>query len=101
MTNSSKDALRASGDVTLEDPKPYTPEELAAMPDEEIDYSDIPKTDAAFWKNATVVMPEDRKTQVTIRLDPDVLRWFKDQGAGYQTRINAVLRSYYEAHEKS
>ncbi len=81
--------------------RPMTPEELAAMPDEQIDTSDIPPLGEDFWKNATVVMPEDRKTQVTIRLDPDVLRWFKDQGAGYQTRINAVLRSYYEAHEKS
>ena len=80
-------------------PVACTPEQLAAMPDSEIDYSDIPKTDAEFWKNARVVMPEDRqKKQVTIRLDPDVLSWFKAQGAGYQTRMNAVLRSYYEAH---
>jgi uncharacterized protein (DUF4415 family) len=37
---------------------------------------------------------------VTVRLDPDILNWFKRQGAGYQTRINAALRAFVEAHEK-
>jgi len=77
---------------------PLTTDELEALPDDRIDCGDIPPLDEDFWKNAKVVTPEDRKRQVTLRLDPDVLNWFKDQGAGYQTRINAVLRSYYEAH---
>ena len=38
------------------------------------------------------------KQQLTIRLDTDVLAWLKDQGKGYQSRINAILRAYYEAH---
>ena len=88
--------------MTISKPEPCTPEQLAGMPDEEIDFSDIPETDAEFWATAKVVIPENRrKAQVTIRLDPDVLSWFKKQGSGYQTRINAVLRSYYEAHGKS
>jgi uncharacterized protein (DUF4415 family) len=41
------------------------------------------------------------KQQTTVRLDADMLDWFKAQGPGYQTRINAVLRSYYEQKKKS
>ena len=52
-----------------------------------------------FWKNAKVVYPESSKEQVTVRFDTDILEWFKEQGRGYQTRMNAVLRSYYEAHK--
>ncbi|MCA9944155.1 MAG: BrnA antitoxin family protein, partial [Anaerolineales bacterium] len=39
------------------------------------------------------------KQQLTIRLDNDVLEWFRAQGRGYQTKINALLRAYMEAHE--
>jgi uncharacterized protein (DUF4415 family) len=72
--------------------------EIASIRDEDIDYSDIPPLDDTFWKNARVVYPEERnKRQVTIRVDNDVFNWFKAQGRGYQTRMNAVLRAYYEA----
>lgn len=67
------------------------------MKDEDIDYSDIPELDDAFWQNAEVRLPET-KTGIYIRLDGDVLDWLKSQGKGYQTRINAILRAYYEAH---
>lgn len=50
---------------------------------------------AAFWKNAKVLMPR-RKVPVTIKLDPDVLAFFRKAGRGYQTRINAVLRSFMQ-----
>ena len=69
------------------------------MTDEDIDYSDIPEVDAAFFASARIVVPPGKK-QVTIRLDSDVLAWLKEQGRGYQTRINAILRAYYEAHAK-
>ncbi len=69
------------------------------MKDEDIDYSDIPEVDAAFFEKARVVVPPGKK-QVTVRLDSDVLAWLKDQGRGYQTRINAILRAYYDAHAK-
>ncbi len=72
--------------------------QLKAIKDEDIDYSDIPELDEAFWKNAEVRLPE-AKTGVYIRLDGDVLDWLKSQGKGYQTRINAILRAYYEAHQ--
>src|SRR4029450_4177284 len=53
-------------------------------------------TDDEFWKNAQVVLPR-RKEVVTMRLDADLLAWFRQQ-RGYQTRINAILRSYMQAH---
>ena len=67
--------------------------ELAAMKDEDIDYSDIPELDDEFWKNAHVVEP-DRTTPVTLRVKKSVIEAYKAQGKGYQTRMNAVLESY-------
>lgn len=64
--------------------------------DNEINYSEIPELDKRFWKEAKLVMPEN-KTKVTIRLDNEVIDWFKSHGKGYQTKINAVLKSYIEA----
>jgi len=55
-----------------------------------------PELDETFWKNARVVMPGN-KVPMTVRLDADVLSWFRALGKGYQTRINAVLRSYMNA----
>jgi uncharacterized protein (DUF4415 family) len=57
---------------------------------------DAHATDAAFWKHATVVMPTP-KSILTMRLDADLLSWFRQQ-PGYQTRINAILRAYMQAH---
>lgn len=72
---------------------------IDAMRDEDIDYSDIPELDENFFKEARVVMPSGKK-QLTLRLDADVLEWMKAQGKGYQSRINAILRAYYEAHRE-
>ena len=71
---------------------------LAAQTDEQIDTSDVPELGDAFFKNAELHIPP--KQAVTIRLDVDVLEWFKDQGSGYQTRINQLLRRYMEAHKR-
>ncbi len=65
------------------------------MGDDNIDCSDIPELDEAFWAKSTVRMPKT-KPNISIRLDSDVLEWFKSQGAGYQTRMNAILRTYME-----
>ena len=73
---------------------------LDIMKDKDIDYSDDPPTDEEFWKEAKVVFP-NRKIKVTMRLEQDVLNWFKNQGRGYQTRINAVLKSYMKAHDQN
>ena len=69
---------------------------LRQMRDEDIDYSDIPKLDQSFWTAAKLIMPEP-KDRLTIRLDHDVVEWLKKHGRGYQTRINAILRSYMRA----
>jgi uncharacterized protein (DUF4415 family) len=58
---------------------------------------DAHPTDAAFWQGAKVVLPR-RKAVVTMRLDADLLAWFR-QHHGYQTRINAILRTYMKAHK--
>ena len=54
-----------------------------------------------FWRDAKVVYPEGPKEPTTIRYDADILRWFKAQGRGYQTRMNAVLRSYVDAQKEA
>ena len=70
---------------------------LEAMTDEDIDTSDIPELDDEFFNQAELRLPV--KKPVTIRLDSDVLEWFKSQGQGYQTRINSLLRKYMETHQ--
>jgi uncharacterized protein (DUF4415 family) len=72
-------------------------ERLVATPDQEIDISDIPEiTD---WSQAVVgKFYRPIKKQVTLRLDADMIEWFKGRGGKYQTRINQVLRDYMESH---
>lgn len=78
--------------------KPLTLKQLAVLKDSEIDTSDIPELDDNFWAKAEV-RPPLTKSAISIRLDEDILDWFKSQGKGYQSRINAVLRAYYEAQQ--
>ncbi|MNC98997.1 hypothetical protein D3C83_171340 [compost metagenome] len=70
------------------------------MKDRDIDLSDIPEVDPAFFKSMSVRMPMPKEL-VSIRIDNDVLDWFRRKGHKYQTRMNAVLRSYAEAHSHS
>ena len=72
---------------------------IDAMRDEDIDTSDIPPLDEEFFKKATIRMPE-RKSSVTLRVDKEVLEWFKSQGKGYQSRMNAVLKAYVKAQRE-
>ena len=71
-------------------------EALRNMPDEDIDFSDIPQLTEKFWANAKPW--RDRhlyrplKESTTVRVDADVLAWLKSKGKGYQTRVNAILR---------
>ena len=72
---------------------------LAAMPDSEIDTSDIPEvTDWTGGVRGGLYRPVKRLT--SLRLDADLLEWFKRDGDGYQTRINAALREYVERHQR-
>jgi uncharacterized protein (DUF4415 family) len=74
---------------------------VAAMPDAEIDYSDIPQQSANVeWTRPGALVSSENKQQVTLRLDPDVLNFFKATGKRYQSRINAALREYMKAHQK-
>ena len=74
-------------------------DKVKAKTDSQIDTSEIPELDTEFFKSAKLRMPST-KTSITVRLDTEVLEWYKNQGKGYQTRINAVLRTYMEAHNK-
>lgn len=69
---------------------------LESLKDSEIDFSDIPKLSGSFFKKAELKLPEPKKS-ISLRIDPDVVAWFKKKGKGYQTKMNAVLRMYMEA----
>lgn len=75
---------------------------LKTMKDCEVDLSDSPELTPDLFARAIVrrglqIVP--RKSQLTLRLDQDVLEWFRQQGQGYQTQINALLRAYMNAHK--
>ena len=72
-----------------------------AMRDEDIDFSDNPEWTPEMFAKAVVRIgfkPVPPKAQITLRLDADVLEWFRAQGAGYQTQINGLLRAYMMVH---
>jgi uncharacterized protein (DUF4415 family) len=72
---------------------------LRRMKDADIDFSDVPQVDRSVFKKMVIRMPE-KKSALSIRLDPSVVKWFRKKGRGYQTRINAVLRSYVDTHSR-
>ena len=71
---------------------------VAALSDAEIDVSDVPPLDDAFFARATVRMPNRPLAEVTLHIDPLILRWFQSQSTQYERLINAALRIYAEAH---
>jgi len=71
-------------------------EKVAAMPDGDIDYSDAPERPNAVWIKMGAKLPEIKR-QITLRIDSEVIDFFKNTGKRYQSRMNAVLRSYVEA----
>lgn len=68
-------------------------EEIAAVPDDQIDTREVPELGDDFWKAAKLVEP-DPTQQITLRVKRSVLEAYKATGKGYQTRMNAVLESY-------
>ena len=80
--------------------RPLTPDQIDAVEDKDIDFSDIPELDEEFWRRAELVEP-DRTEQVTIRVKRSVLDYFKAPGKGYQTRMNQVLESYVRARRQT
>lgn len=75
--------------------------ELQEMPDEEIDYSDIPPQPSAGWRRVSELVPAENKQQITLRLDADVIAFFRGTGRRYQSRINAALREYVNSQKKA
>lgn len=76
-------------------------ERLDAMKDEDIDFSDNPEVPPEMFARGIIrrgLKPIPRKKQLTLRVDSDVVDWYKNQGRGYQTRINSLLRAYMEEH---
>ena len=95
-------------EIDLQNLPPLTDEQrarlslLAKIPDSEIDYSDIPRqTETTHWTRPGTLVPIENKQQVTLRLDADVLSFFKETGRRYQSRINAALREYMNTHRNA
>lgn len=63
------------------------------MADDDIDFTDIPEIDDYFFKNAKIVLPKP-KIPIMLRVEPDVLEWYKSTGTKYQTLMHAVLKAY-------
>ena len=66
-----------------------------------IDLSEIPEVSPEAFARGLVrkgLEPVPRKAQVTLRIDADVIEWFRGRGRGYQTRINSVLKAFKDAH---
>jgi len=86
-------------------PEPLTPElqgeldALAAMPDAEIDTTDMPPIND--WSNAVRgAFYRPIKRPLSLRVDADIIDWFQRQGRGYQTKMNSALREYVERHRE-
>jgi uncharacterized protein (DUF4415 family) len=99
-SNTVKLTLDPNNPPPLTDDQRARLEAVAAMPDDQIDYSDAPFLLDAVWMKAVDSLPET-KTQITLRIDADVIDFFKHTGKRYQTRINAVLRAYVDASKKA
>jgi uncharacterized protein (DUF4415 family) len=76
-------------------------ERLVAMTDKDIDFSENPEVPPEMFARGIVrrgLKPIPRKKQLTLRVDSDVVDWYREQGRGYQTRINSLLRAYMKEH---
>ena len=94
ITIVSRDAPRRKGRTNWEKLRKLTDEEIEASIASDPDWSDDWN-----WSEAVLVIPPKKKA-ISIRVDEDVLDYFKKEGSGYQRRINAVLRSYMQQNRK-
>lgn len=69
---------------------------ISSISDSKISYAEIPELDRRFWSKAKLVRPKPKQA-ISVRIDSDVLDFFKKQGKGYQSLMNAVLKSYAES----
>jgi uncharacterized protein (DUF4415 family) len=72
---------------------------LRRKDDKDINYEDSPATTKEFWENAEIFMPKP-KVPISLRLDEDIIQYFKEEGVGYQSRINSVLKAYINSHPR-
>ena len=97
-TSAELDALRAErGPTDMSRARAKTEAELERDIASDPDWRDIPRT---WYEAAEAVMPVPKKL-LSLRLDTDVVDWFRQQGPGYQTRINAVLRTFMMQQDRS
>jgi uncharacterized protein (DUF4415 family) len=85
-------------------PPQMTAEQMQALRDlrdDEIDLSDIPEQTGGGWRRVSELVPAENKQQITLRLDADLIAFFRATGRRYQSRINAVLREYVSAQKKT
>ena len=85
-------------------PPTMTPEQMQALrdlSDEDIDYSDIPPLPTTGWRRVSELVPAENKQQITLRLDAELIAFFRATGRRYQSRINAALREYVTAQKKA
>jgi len=102
MSEKPTGTLRFSLDA--QSPHTLTPAQRKALrrrTDDEIDYSDLPSQNQVQWTRPGALVPTENKQQLTLRLDADVVAFFKSTGRRYQSRINAALREYMSAHKKA
>ena len=74
---------------------------LKRMPDKAINYGEIPPLEGRLWTSPGALVPAENKKQVTLRLDAEVIEFFRATGRRYQSRMNAVLREYVQANRRA
>lgn len=94
------DVMRSRGESRTDwnHQRRLTDEEIERAAAADPDWQDVPRD---WYEAAEPFFPRAAKRQITLRLDPDVLDWFKAQGPGYQTRINAALRAFVHARTRA
>lgn len=75
--------------------------QLSTLAECEPDYSDALELDDRFWETASFHAAKDTKVLVALRLEPEVLAWFKFQGHGHTTRMAAILKRFYDHHQNA
>jgi uncharacterized protein (DUF4415 family) len=84
-----------------QNPPRLTEKQKAALREKTIDYSDLPPRRGGVWTRPGALVPAENKQQITLRLDADVVQFFRKTGKKYQSRINAALREYMDANKKA
>ncbi|MGG6240214.1 BrnA antitoxin family protein [Nodosilinea sp. AN01ver1] len=74
---------------------------IDAMTDDDIDTSDIPPLDEAFFAKAKLRMPQSTASKVTVSVDAETLSWFQSQGEGAEQHMAAALRIYAESQKQA